>query len=716
MRQFEEESMELVIRGISDSMNDLILRSNSSTSALYNTLYRSTTDLQTIKKKVAILGDMLTDLNVISGKTKNLIYLSDLDIVSKKGIDIDNGKITLGKLKEQQVEFSVKTSTILSDKPYTISDQTGRSKGIEDVFKYSTPTELKINSVGYDFTYILNYSKTSKINQIVIELPPATDSYPLVENISIIGKDGISEVPVKILNSNSYNYSLDENRSMNNIYAIDIETVDTASIKFSLSSKIDDHLQIQNIRTNFNTYETSGEIIFGPIISEHSILKVGMSCIESSENVLLQLSTDLDEWIDVTDSFRVSLDDVRKIVAFNTINEASFKTSDDIKRLYVKVTLAAQQLDTVLSTIETYDNYREDGIVSNSLALDTTTPSNRFSAFRLKTDDLYYGGHTYNTGLEVGKKLRANISTVMLNGETQVLGFDKTPYSLGLSDSLYNNIDIKMNPLRLPASRDIDASVFDSVGSTLFDINVIPFKEDINVLTKDDICFKLVGKEDTYKIVAKESKRYLELDITSNFIQDSSSAILQVPYEDIVILNSLGEAIKEFDKDSLIFLGKEDEKVFFISLLDVLYIPPSIENYTCNPLFPLEANATNQFGLDNGRIILGRGSIVTVNGFKIIKNKINTKLDVSYQNGNIWERLDTLYTYHNEQIDRQNKETTVIKLDHRSIEKGSLKIFEYSEYDTIGNEENVYISTANSYIKENGYLTEEKNSNIYIKE
>ena len=115
----------------------------------------------------------------------------------------------------------------------------------------------------------------------------------------------------------------------------------------------------------------------------------------------------------------------------------------------------------------------------------------------------------------------------------------------------------------------------------------------------------------------------------------------------------MGEAIKEFDKDSLMSLGKEDERVFFISLLDVLYISPSIENYTCNPLFPLEANATNQFGLDNGRIILGRGSIVTVNGFKIIKNKINTKLDVSYQNGNIWERLDTLYTYHNEQIDRQ---------------------------------------------------------------
>ena len=716
MRQFEEESMELVIEGVSDSMNDLISRSNSATSALYNTLYRSTTDLQTIKKKVAILGDMMTDLNVISGKTKNLIYLSDLDIVSKKGVDIDNGKITLGKLKEHLVEFSVKTSTILSDKPYTIRDQTGRSKGIEDVFKYNTPTELKVTSVGYDFTYILNYSKTSKVNQIVIELPTTASSYPLVENIVITGKDGVSEVPVKILNNNSYNYSLDENRSMNNIYAIDIETVDTSSIKFSLSSKVDDHLQIQNIRTNYDTYETNGEIIFGPIISEHSILKVGISCIESSDNILLQLSTDLDEWIDVTDSFRVSLDDVRKIVAFNTINEASFKTTEDVKRLYVKVTLAAQQLDTILSTIETFDNYREDGMVSNTLALDTSTPSNRFSAFRLKTDDLYYGGHTYNTGLEVGKKLRSSISTVMLNGETQVLGFDKTPYSLGLSDSLYNNIDIKMNSLRLPATRDIDASVFDSVGSYLFDINVVPFKEDVNVLTKDDICYKLIGKEDTYKFVAKDSKRYLELDITSNFIQDSSSAILQVPYEDIVLFNSLGDIVKEFNKDTHLSLGKEDEQVFFISLLDLLYSPPTIANFKCNPLFPLEANTQNQFGLDNGKIILGRGSIVTISGFKIIKNKINTKLDVSYQNGNIWERLDTLYTYHNEQIDRQDKETTVIKLDHRSVEKGSLKIFEYSEYDTIGNEENVYISTANSYIKENGYLTEEKNSNIYIKE
>lgn len=691
MKQFEEISMETSLLNIERDMNDLIIRSNTATSGLYNTLYRSTTDLQTIKKKVAVLGDMLTDLNVISGKTKTLVDLTDLDVVSNNGIAIENGKITLAKTKEQRIEPSVKLSTILSDKPYTISEQTGRAKTIEDVFKYNTPSTLTVPSVGFDFTYILNYSKPSKINQIVIQLPSNPTSYPIIENILTLSKDGTSEIPVKILNNNSYVYSLDENRTKGNIYVIDIETIDTSTLKFSIVSKTESEFQVLSIKTNFNTYKLNGEVIFGPLVTEDPILKVGLTCEESSDNVLLQVSTDMDAWVDITDSKRISVDNVRKIIAFNTINESSFKTDEDVKRIYIKVSLVSEPLDTILTGLESYDSYREDGVVSNTLANSDLAELNRFSAFRISSDDLYYGDHTYSTGLEVGKKLRSKINTVMINGETMVLGFDQTSFSIGSTNSTYNNIDIKMNYLRLPASYDIDASEFDSVGSTLYDINLVPLDETLNVLTRNDLCYKLLSKEDTYKFIATDSKRYIELDINSNFITDSSTAILQVPNEDIKLVDSLGNLIHEFKKDSHLQLSNNlDETVYFISLLNILYEPPVIEGFVTNDLFPLKANDSNEFGLEDGKLILGKGSIVSVKGYKIIKTKINTKLEISYQNGNTWERLDTLYSYYNEQIDSKNKETNIIKLDHRSIEKGSLKIYEYNEYESIGNEDNEY--------------------------
>ena len=714
MKRFEHDSMKDVLSNIQVGINDLISKSNSNATSLYNTLYRSSTDVQAVKKKVAVLGDMMTDLNVISGKTKTVVNLQDLDVVSSSGVVVKEGEITLDKIKGVLVEPAIETSLIISDKPYTITDETGRSKTLEEVFKYNSPSIFKVANVNYDYTFVLSFSKINKVNCLTLDLSSIASSYPLIESIKVLSKDGITMLPVKILNNNSYNYSLDENRVLGNKYEIDIETVDTREIRVQLSSKTDSNLKISSIRPYFNTYEKEGTIIFGPIISDTPILKLGLSCVESSDNAFLEVSTDMETWIDVVDSFRVSTDSVRKVVAFNTINEASFKSTEEIKRLFVRVTLLSKQIENLLTETNSYDNYREDGTVS--IQPTTDEAQNRFSAFRVMTDDLYYGGHTYNTGLEIGKKVRTNLETIMLNGETKVKGFDDTAFSIGLTDNMYNNVDIKLKHLRLPAKSDIDASTFDSVGSTLYDINVVPIEDTINVLSKTDICFKLTQKEDNYKLVLNKSKRYLDLPVSSNFISDSSTLLVQVPFEDVILMDSLGGVVHQYKKEELLKITKNEEEVFFISLINILYEPTSITGYSYNSLYPLVMNTPNEFGLENGRLVLGKGAIVKVKGNRVIKTKVKNSLEISYQNGNIWKRLDPLYTYHHEQIDTRPVETTVIKLDHRSLQKGSLKIYEYNAYETIGNEDNNYIAVANAYMKDNSYITEEINSDTYIKE
>lgn len=714
MIQFEDESMEMTLLKVGGDITEVIKGTNSQATSLYNTLYSVTDKVQTIKKKVAVLGDMITDLSIINGRTKTNVELAELDIVSQKGVVIDKeGVIGLGKIREQLVEYSIKTSGILSNKPIVITDMTGRSRTVEDLFKYKTRTKVSVSNIGYNLNVNLKYSKVSKVNQIVIELPSDTTSYPLLSDIKITAPNGLSLIPIKILENNSYNFSLDENRMIGNVYKIDIEPVDTRELQFSLSSKTESFVELVSITTNYATHELNGEIILGPLVSDTPILKVGVSSTESSDNVLIQVSTDQEQWTDLVDSYRLSVDSVRKIVAFNTINESSFKTDTEITSLYIKLIFSAKPVESIATSLA-YDSYREDGVISdNTLSL---TEDNRVSAFRVKSDDFSYGLNTYITGTEITKGLRDTIDNIRVNGNLKVAGFNDTDYSLGYNTSNQSNVNVELKHLRLPATTDIDASSFDSVGSELYDINLIPIEGDINIKSSEDICAKLSNKEDDYRLISSITRKFIDYKVTSNFIRSASNALIQVPKEDIELVDSLGVVLRVFKEEDLLKIEEDEETIYFVSLIGILYRLPEVTNYMPNLLYPFKALAENEYSLEDGKIILGKGTIINIIGNKIVKTKVSKKLDISYQNGNTWERLDRLYTYHNTQIDTRPKETTVIKLDHRSIERGSLTIYEYNSYDTVGTEDSVFINVANNYLNNSQYLTEEQGTNVYIEE
>ena len=57
--------------------------------------------------------------------------------------------------------------------------------------------------------------------------------------------------------------------------------------------------------------------------------------------------------------------------------------------------------------------------------------------------------------------------------------------------------------------------------------------------------------EDIYTIISKESKKSVQIDLTTPFVLNSSSTLINVPFEDILIKNSIGEVIEEIKKDYL---------------------------------------------------------------------------------------------------------------------------------------------------------------------
>lgn len=712
MRQYDTEDLERVIRESEGVITDVIKRSNSANTDLYNTIIKASEGTQQIRNKIAILGDMITDLSVINASTKNSIFLKDLDVYSSKNIEFKDTKITLSKTNETVVEFDAKTSTITAVKPYEVLDLKDNTKTLESLFKYRATSKIRASSMGYSYDFILKLPKLNKINQIVIQLPVNSIEYPSIQNVeALYGTNTYTKI--NIANNNSTVFSLDENRLIGNKYIIDIDTVETTELKFTLFSKVSQELLLDYIELYYSEFESEGEIIFGPIVTDTPILKLGLTSSGFSEGISLQVSTNTIDWIDTNDSFKLTTDTMRKVVAFNTINDLSFKTEEDVNSVYIKVSLSSKEVET--TTLVAYDSYREDdSIVSPYI---NTVENNRLSAFRVRTNDLMYGSNTYRLGIELTDDLKSQIDTITMNGDTKVLGFNDTIYSIGKTNNSYQNSDVKLKPLRIESSSSIDASEFDSVNSELFDIITIPFTGDINTLYANNFILKLAGKEDTYKLVAATSKQAINVNVTSGFSLNSSNTIFQVPNEDILLVSSIGEVIKEYKKEDHYIIADEasNSLINFISLAESIYQAPLISGYTFNPLYPIQALSKDEFGISNGYVILGSGSIVHYNGFKISKTVINKLLSVSYQNGNTWERIDPLYTYHHQQIDHSIREKSVIKLDHISIQKGSLQIFEYTDYDKVEVESNVFISLENNNKKPSTeYISSEENT--YIEE
>lgn len=713
MRQYDTEDLEKVIRDSEGEIADVIKRSNSANTDLYNTIVKVSDSTQQIRNKIAILGDMITDLSVINASTKNSIFLKDLDVYSSKNIEFKDNKITLSKTNEVLVEFDSKTSVITSGKPYEVLDLNNNTKTLESLFKYKSSSKIRASSMGYSYNFILKLPKLNKINQIVIQLPINSTEYPSIQNIeALYGTNTYTKI--NIANNNSTVFSLDENRLIGNKYIIDIDTVETTELKFTLFSKVSQELLIDYVELYYSEFEAEGEIVFGPIVTDTPILKLGLTSTSFSDGVSLQVSTNAIDWIDTNDSFKLTTDTMRKVVAFNTINDLSFKTEEEVNRVYIKVSLIAKDLETVTSLVA-YDSYREDDAISSPYI--STVENNRLSAFRVRTNDLVYGSNTYRLGIELTDGLRSQIDTITMNGDVKVFGFRDTLYSIGKTNNSYQNTDVRLKPLRIESSSNIDASEFDSVGSELFDIITIPFTGDVNTLHTNGFILKLVGKEDTYKLVAATSKQTINVDVTSGFSINSSNTIFQVPDEDILLVSSIGEVVKEYKKEDHYIIPDESTGtvINFISLAESIYQPPLIDGFTFNPLYPIQALSKDEFGISDGFIILGSGSIVHYNGFKMSKTLVNKVLNISYQNGNTWERIDPLYTYHHQQIDHSIREKSIIKLDHISIEKGSLQIFEYTDYDKVEVESNVFISLENNNRKPSTeYIESEENT--YIEE
>ncbi len=190
--------------------------------------------------------------------------------------------------------------------------------------------------------------------------------------------------------------------------------------------------------------------------------------------------------------------------------------------------------------------------------------------------------------------------------------------------------------------------------------------------------------EDIYTIMCEESKKSLQLDLTTPFVMNSVATIINVPYENISIKNSIGEVVDEFKKEDLLTItetNEQSEKIhyYFLNLVDILFDPIEVKGYTYSKLYPLKELERNEYGLYKGKIITGKDVLVKIKGIELIKTEIDVVKVVNYTNGNYLKRTDENFTYYSEQIIGDEDLKNIVKLNNTSIEKGSLIIEEHYE-------------------------------------
>lgn len=724
MNKIVKRNLDTIKESIASNFEEETKRTNSLATKTYNTLADISEKITTVKDKVSVLGDMLTDLRVLNGSAKNVIYLSSLNIVEKRNVLINDDKFELNLINTNLRNISTSLSSLSSKQSYRIKNRNNKKAYLEDLLRSDEETTIEFDSTSYNFNLNLRYNNLEHVNTIVLGLGILTESYPEIVSIKYINeKNELKEAT--ILNTNSRNYSTDENRVKDNLYTLSITPIVTSQIIIEFSTRDSTSLTFNKIKTYFYTVADEGYVILGPVQMEDPILKLAFDSTEITKGVSIEVSTNKEYWIPLTNSSNMITDKgSRKILSINTISSDSIKNDIDVYAVYFKISIKSEVLTNEDLEVSVYNTYREDSIISNDVY--SLIEDYRLSAYRIRNSDFIYGNYTYSTNTNLAKLDTSMIEYIESNGASKVLGLIDTPYSITTSNNqVYNlgSIGAELRLKRVPASNIIEANTFDLSNSILYDIYLRDFEDSVNTLQKDNLCLPIKVKEDIYYITSKDSRKSISIDLTTPYTKNSSTTLIAVPNEDIEIKNSIGELIHTIQKENLLTIVDNEITYYFINLINILFSEPEVNyiDYLGNTtkqsyslLYPLKNLDSNEYGLIRGKVVSNTYSILKVKSKEVLKTTVDTVKVVNRTNRNFLKRLDSDITYFESQFESNEDGRNVIKLQTVAVEQGSLSITNNSTVENLFTEVE-YIDGVQEFLqadyttelfpKDNNYLT-----------
>lgn len=626
---------------------------NQNNSNLYTILLDGQKQLNNSIKKLSSISDMLLDIQLLKSLSKNKINVTGLPIHSKENIALTNNKIEL-ELKNKNVHEVISAeSTVRSIQVYNVKNLNSEKTTLNNIFQFKTETILEFNNESYSCDFVLQYRDFKYINSFKIDLGKNFINLPSISKIEYKDLQGhLIQIPFEIKNLNA-------ELNKNNSYEYIIDTVYTDTFIITFSNTNTNKLYIKSVETSFKQYAETGYIIFGPYVSSYPILKTSISMLNYSNNYDLQISKDLSEWIAMEPTNSINFNNKNKVASFNTINDKSFKSSEDIKTLYIKLSLNSIEKEFKdeknLLTLKKDNLYPEDVVEEN-----------KFSAYSEKPSATIYGKSKIYKNINEIDLL--NLENIKINNTNKFLSMLSTsPYNINFSSS--NEVDASFK-FKKEGNNIIFCNTYDISSIEVYDIN-------IEKITTNNYNIALVlplkVPEDIYTI--KSNNKQLILDCRQEFISNSSLLTILVPNEDINIFNSLGKLHLQIKKENLEKIVIENIEYSYVNLYDIFYNSLDIKYLTYNP-FPSLINNINTYYIEDNKLIINTNKVLVDSFDCFILNRIKKphSKHVSYTNKNYIKINNSEINYHFTETIPNVEFNNQIKLSKTFIKKGSIEI------------------------------------------
>ena len=611
---------------------------------------------------------MITDGLVVTGSSSLSRSSLELKEVSNSNLQFnkEENSITLKTKNRQQIPIVNDKSYIKTDNNYLIYSEDKKTLLTVSDFLSGTPIQLTTNTPNYKYTFCLNFSESVELNTINLVLNNKTKSYPLISEIYIINNSNKKEY-LTILNTSTTSYNMDENRVKDNNYNILFDNISTNTIYISLEDKDDVDLILESLNCYKHEYEVTGEVVFGPVVSTYPILKASLEASGDTNNAEFYISHNKEDWVQVVLASEISkTNKLSKIIAYNTVSSQSYKTSQDVKELYLKVKVTQKESNiTTNKNIVSSDNFYSNAYTYKTNNVNVSTV--------YKTDNnLFFGGSSYQTSLTITNTQAPQISYYLTDGIYKVKGFLTTNQSVTTKDSL-NNVTTKSNYLKVNGTV-INATDFNPTTATVYGYVVKTLSNTYNTLTEGEVVLPLYEEysKDVYTI--RQNNKEIKIDLSLGFITSSISVLFIVaPNLPVTLHDSTGKEILKLTP----FLIND---ITYVSLIkDGLFIEPiSINGFVFNPMYPLLLNNENEYGLLDSKFNCIAPLLQLDSYHSLYKEKIETTTQLSKENGNTITLVNSnaveRYTQLTEEYVKAYTKSRAIKLKNKHIKKGTLRI------------------------------------------
>lgn len=596
-------------------------------------------------KRLSIITDKLSNLMVIAGNTYH--YNTDFKVIESKDVEFDGDTLKLKPTLSYRLEPT--SSKFITDKKVRVFNKDkNKLMSLDDLLVRKQSINIVTEENSYKYTLGVMFNELTQLNNIKLKLNEETESYPHITEVYYINNRQ-EKKNVKILNNNLYDIDLDLIKNSENIYTIDIETVSSDNIYIVLEDHLNE-LILDELDVNYMEYPDEGYIILEAISNEKPILKVGL---ELDGQTKAELSHNLTDWVGIDISNTYALEKHDKVVAYNTINSKSIKTEEDVKKVYLKLTLSSlTEVFTPLAKINkssfvsgTFDSgllrYDSYSLYENSASnyYGKLSTHNRFD-FRdlydngeyLIVDNKYFVKGFIDSEISKSPKSQYTYSPVSLKTKEVKVSGDLIDYP---------NIDISTKEVYSTTIEKITRNLIDSSSLKL----VLPLKEQWR----------------NTKYYISQGNDVIPVDLSLGYINSAIDVLYVVRDEPVYLLDYFKTKVKELPRFTL-------DDIVCVSLIEMF-------EGSVSKTYPITPLQDDELGfLDNAMESFNKDRELTL--YSLSTKKLYTKDNISHKNTNYAEILSyddykQSFTVHSEEIPKYKN---TCKLMKSGVVKGSVTL------------------------------------------